>query len=151
MSLYDSDNVTTAIGRAFITPNETGLGGEAANVVDGLFAIARAIGWLAAAVRDAPGPGVHDEAIDHLTDAVRRIAYGGIDEPTGLEALGMTINGGRDGDWPSVTGAIREGFEALAEAIRDAAGPTGEPVCELPAGFERARSPAAPCAAARSA
>jgi hypothetical protein len=100
MSLYDTDSITTAIGRVFISPNEADSNGEPANIVDGLFAIAR--------------------SIDGLATAVRRIAHGGLEEPTGLEALSMTINGGRDGSWPSVTGAIREGFETLAEAIRDA-------------------------------
>jgi hypothetical protein len=56
VNLYDTDSVTTAIGRAFITPNESDSNGEPANMVDGLFAIARAIGDLAAAIRDSSQP-----------------------------------------------------------------------------------------------
>lgn len=99
-SLYDTSNITTAIGSAFISPNECDSNGEPANVVDGLFAIAR--------------------SIEGLTAAVTKVAHGGIDGPTGLEALAMTINGGRNDDWPSVVGAIREGFDALGDAVRDA-------------------------------
>ena len=40
-----------ALGAALISPNEHDSNGEVANVVDGLFAIARAISELAAAVR----------------------------------------------------------------------------------------------------
>jgi hypothetical protein len=75
-----------ALRATLISPNEADSNGEPANVADGLFAIAR--------------------SIDHLAAAVTRIAHGGLEEPTGLEALSMTINGGRDGSWPSVTGAI---------------------------------------------
>ncbi|HEY7433110.1 MAG TPA: hypothetical protein VH641_20515 [Streptosporangiaceae bacterium] len=99
MTLYDSDSITMAIGQSFNSPHERVADGEPANVVDGLFAIAR--------------------SIEELTAAVTKIAHGGVEEPGGLEALSMTINGGHGGDWPSVTGAIREGFETLAEAIRD--------------------------------
>jgi hypothetical protein len=53
VSLYDTDTTTTAIARVFISPNEADSNGEPANVVDGLFAIARAIGDLADAVRNS--------------------------------------------------------------------------------------------------
>ena len=120
MSLYDTDSPTMAIARAFITPNETDSNGEPANVVDGLFAIARSIGDLAAAVREsAPDPDVQMHNAERLAKAVTRIAHGGIEGPTGLEMLSMAINGGRDHDWPSITGAITEGFETLATAIRE--------------------------------
>ena len=99
-----------AIRGALISPNESDSNGEPANVVDGLFAVARAISDLA---------GAQTHNAERLAQAVTRIAHGGIEEPTGLEALSMTINGGRNGDWPSVRGAILEGFEALASAIRD--------------------------------
>lgn len=59
-----------AIRSALISPNEADSNSEPANVVDGLFAIAR--------------------AIDHLADAAARIAHGGDGEPTGLEAVSMT-------------------------------------------------------------
>ncbi len=92
-------SIAKAIAATFISPNEHDSNFEPANVVDGLFAIAR--------------------SIESLATAVTRIAYGGADEPTGLEALSMAVNGGRDGSWSSVAGAIREGFEGLAEAVRD--------------------------------
>lgn len=43
------------IALALVTPNETDSNGEAANVVDGLFAIARALNNIAAAIRP-PSP-----------------------------------------------------------------------------------------------
>jgi hypothetical protein len=99
MPVYDTDPPAVAIAAGLISPNETDSNGEPANVVDGLFAIAR--------------------AIDRLADAATRIAYGGVGEPTGLEAVSMTLNGGRNGDnWPSVRSAITEGFGELAEAVR---------------------------------
>lgn len=52
--LLDTDPPTMAIAAALISPNEADSNGEPANVVDGLFAIARAIGDLAMAVRGEP-------------------------------------------------------------------------------------------------
>ena len=45
MAVYDTDPPAVAIAAGLTSPNETGSGGEPANVVDGLFAIARAIDW----------------------------------------------------------------------------------------------------------
>ena len=36
-----------ALSAVFVSPNESDSNGEAANVVDGLYAIARSISWLA--------------------------------------------------------------------------------------------------------
>jgi hypothetical protein len=50
-------DVATAIGTIGASPNEVDLNGETANLVDGLFAIARAISRLAEAVTAAaPNP-----------------------------------------------------------------------------------------------
>lgn len=49
------DLTAKALGASFISPNEADSNGESANVVDGLFAIARAIDRLAAAVTAAAG------------------------------------------------------------------------------------------------
>lgn len=43
------------IAEAFISPNETDANGEYANVIDGLFAIARAIGRVADALEKLKG------------------------------------------------------------------------------------------------
>jgi hypothetical protein len=48
--------VAGAIGYALVSPNEGDSNGEPANVVDGLFAIARAVDGLAAAIRGEPDP-----------------------------------------------------------------------------------------------
>lgn len=48
-----STTVADAIGSAFISPNESDSNGEPANVVDGLFAIARALERIALAMEDA--------------------------------------------------------------------------------------------------
>jgi len=52
MAVYDTDPPAAAIAAGLISPNEADANGEPANVVDGLFAIARAIGELTAAIRD---------------------------------------------------------------------------------------------------
>ena len=49
------------------------------------------------------------DALRPLTSAVRAISHGGIDGPTGLEALGMDL-----------VGEGRPGHDSLAAAIRDA-------------------------------
>lgn len=51
MPVYDTDPPVIAIAAGLISPNEADTNGEPANVVDGLFAIARAIDGLAAAMR----------------------------------------------------------------------------------------------------
>lgn len=123
-SLYDSDNLTVALAHCLVSPNEGDSNGEPANVVDGLFAVARAINRVADAIfeSDKIDAGLESvaQAIQQNAKATRLIAHGGVNEPTGLEALSMTINGGRNGDWPSVAGAIREGFGSIASAIQDA-------------------------------
>ena len=53
MAVYDTDPPAVAIAAGLITPNETDTNGEPANVVDGLFAIARAIDRLADTVQAA--------------------------------------------------------------------------------------------------
>ena len=55
MPVYDTDPPVIAIAAGLISPNEADSNGEPANVVDGLFAIARAIDGLAQAIRgDVP-------------------------------------------------------------------------------------------------
>jgi hypothetical protein len=46
-------DIGNALRGTLISPNESDANGEPANVVDGLFAIARAIEGLAQAIRDA--------------------------------------------------------------------------------------------------
>jgi hypothetical protein len=56
-SIYDTDPPALAIGAvaaALVSPNEDDANGEPANVVDGLFAIARAIAYLADKIDDGP-------------------------------------------------------------------------------------------------
>jgi hypothetical protein len=56
---------------------------------------------------------------ERMATAITRIAYGG-SEPTGIEALTMTINGkGDPGDYP-LTEAISGGFREIADAVREA-------------------------------
>jgi hypothetical protein len=55
-------NIAEALEYALTSPNEVDRNGEVANVVDGLFALARAVDRLAAAVE---GP----EAVDALAQA----------------------------------------------------------------------------------
>ena len=45
------EDLSTALEAVFISPNESDSNMESANVVDGLFAIARAIGSLAEAMK----------------------------------------------------------------------------------------------------
>ena len=53
----NSDDLTAAaLRQTLISPNECDSNSEDANVVDGLFAIARALRDVAAAVREASGP-----------------------------------------------------------------------------------------------
>ena len=51
MAVYDTDPPVVAIAAGLISANEADTNGEPANVVDGLFAIARAIDRLAEAVQ----------------------------------------------------------------------------------------------------
>ena len=71
-----------------------------ANVVDGLFAIAR--------------------AIDSLAVAVTRVSHGDINGPTGIEMLSIAVNGAGAIGHDAVTTAIRDGFHEVAEVISDA-------------------------------
>ena len=70
-----------------------------------------------------------DDQVNAIATAIRRIAHGD-STPTGLEALGMSIEGeGSPGHNPlsdairdghvAVTDAIREGLADIAEAIRE--------------------------------
>lgn len=68
-----SDALAKAVAETLQSPNESDRNGEVANVVDGLFAIARAIGSLAEAVTGNP----HDDepslagAISEVAAAIR--------------------------------------------------------------------------------
>ena len=57
MAVYDTDPPAVAIAAGLISPNETDSNGEPANVVDGLFAIARAIDHLAGTMQRASQAG----------------------------------------------------------------------------------------------
>lgn len=63
------DPVATALHATLISPNESDSNSEPANVVDGLFAIARAVDRLAYAIEGPGAPG-HSP----LTSAIRDIA-----------------------------------------------------------------------------
>jgi hypothetical protein len=52
MTTRDKDPVASALIETLISPNESDSNLEAANVVDGLFAIARALNKVALALRD---------------------------------------------------------------------------------------------------
>lgn len=56
------DEIAEAIDRNFMSPNESDSNFESANVVDGLFAIARSILELAEAVKPAEVIEVEDQA-----------------------------------------------------------------------------------------
>jgi len=56
MQILDTDPPTMAIAAGLISPNEADRNGEPANVVDGLFAIARAVHRLADTVEAARCP-----------------------------------------------------------------------------------------------
>ncbi|HEV8500414.1 MAG TPA: hypothetical protein VGR63_02470 [Casimicrobiaceae bacterium] len=74
-----------AIEAALISPNETDRNGEAANVVDGLFAIARSLDGVANALRYFTNSVVTDkldgalrglaalEFVPHVADAIREL------------------------------------------------------------------------------
>jgi len=59
MTDKDQTQIAGALKTALISPNEPDLAGEPSNIVDGLFAIARAIDGLTAAVQKATG--THNE------------------------------------------------------------------------------------------
>ena len=61
MAVYDTDPPVMAIAAGLVSPNEADTNGEPANVVDGLFAIARAIDRLADAVRGRSETDPHRE------------------------------------------------------------------------------------------
>ena len=69
------------------------------NAADGLYAVAN--------------------AIEHLAQAVYRIAYGSNSGPTGLEAVAMAINGADGPGTNSVSQAIGTGLGEISEAIRE--------------------------------
>lgn len=49
----DRENIASAIRETLVSPNESDRNFETANVVDGLFVIARALDNIARAIRDA--------------------------------------------------------------------------------------------------
>jgi len=84
-----------AIRDALVSPNEADSNGEPANVVDGLYRVARSLS---------------------------SISHGDSRGPTGLEALCMAIGGtGSPGRDDGLTGAIRDGLADVADALRDVA------------------------------
>jgi len=61
MTDKDQTQIAGALKTALISPNEPDRAGEPSNIVDGLFAIARAIDGLTAAVQKATGAHGEDE------------------------------------------------------------------------------------------
>ena len=61
MTEKDQTQIVGALKAALISPNEPDRAGEPSNIVDGLFAIARAIDGLTAAVQKATGAHYDDE------------------------------------------------------------------------------------------
>jgi hypothetical protein len=61
---------------------------------------------------------VTDEQVKELITAIRRIAHGGQDGPTGLEMLAMAI-GGEGPGWGGLPSAISGSGEATAEALQE--------------------------------
>jgi|AmaraimetFIIA100_FD_contig_31_16769229_length_260_multi_4_in_0_out_0_1 hypothetical protein len=61
MTDKDQTQIAGALKTALISPNEPDRAGEPSNIVDGLFAIARAIDGLTAAVQKAAGAHYEDE------------------------------------------------------------------------------------------
>jgi hypothetical protein len=59
-----------------------------------------------------------DEQAKELITAIRRIAYGGQDGPTGLEMLAMAI-GSEGPGWGGLPSAISGSGDAVAEALRE--------------------------------
>jgi hypothetical protein len=58
---------------------------------------------------------------ESLTTAIRRISHGGVDGPTGLEMLTMSIMGDRR-DWDNnLSSAIRSAGETIADALNNVA------------------------------
>ncbi len=64
-------DISRALASTLISPNESDSNGESANVVDGLFAIARAIHHLAGAVEGAGTPALTDEQAARAPSAQR--------------------------------------------------------------------------------
>jgi hypothetical protein len=61
------------------------------------------------------------DQVDSLIDSVRRIAYGGTEGPTGLEALSMSLVGpGTPGDYP-LSYALRSVGENIESGLRELA------------------------------
>ena len=59
------------------------------------------------------------EAIDGLSEAVRAVAHGGTDQPTGLEALAMAIAG--EGRRTPISEAVTNAGDEIASAVRELA------------------------------
>jgi hypothetical protein len=89
---------------------------SADHIAYALGAIADAIHYLAESVEEYRK--TSEANAESVATAITRIAYGG-SEPTGIEALTMTINGkGDPGDYPLTT-AIGDGFREIADAVRE--------------------------------
>lgn len=86
-----ADRTAAALTATLISPNEIDSNMEPANVVDGLFAIARAVHHLADAVTGESAKA--DKRSEIMTNAIRSISHGGMSGPTSLEMLSMAING----------------------------------------------------------
>ena len=69
LDFAEADRLGKQLERVFSSPNEEDRNGEQANVVDGLFAIARGLHDLADAVRDRGNSGM---ALTELTEQVKR-------------------------------------------------------------------------------
>lgn len=95
--MTDAEQLTTAVAieNAFMSTSEYDGEGSPATMVDGLFAIARSIGQLADAVKEANGP---DSGTRQLARAVVRLGNGDANTPFGaIESLSMQLREGLDG------------------------------------------------------
>ena len=66
--------IASAFDRVFVSPNESDSNMEAANVVDGLFAIARAINRLSSTIETT----FSSAKVGHALDGLASIKYGSI-------------------------------------------------------------------------
>lgn len=69
-SLDSAGRAARALENCLISPNETDKNGEASNVVDGLYEIARAIRYLADKIDKSDAPFAIARALNHLAETV---------------------------------------------------------------------------------
>jgi hypothetical protein len=58
-----------------------------------------------------------DEQVDRICDAIRRVAYGTVTEPTGLELMAMVIAKNGEPTLSHQVGVLADAVQAVADAI----------------------------------